>query len=415
MAMGIGVDMGQTPTVRLLDRRTPPHVATLVILSILAALNMNFFLPSMPTMAEAFGTDYALIQLSVSGYLATTAVLQLVLGPLSDRYGRRPVLLGSVLVFVVASIGCAMAPSLEVFLLCRMAQAGVVSGLVLSRSVIRDMHPPAQSASMIGYVTMGMALAPMLGPSIGGLVEEFLGWRIGFLGIAGMGAIVWLLTWADLGETHHARSSSFGEQFRSYPELFGSRRFWGYALMAASASGAFFAFLGGAPYVASVVLEMSPAELGAHFSLIAIGYMLGNFLSGRYAARMGIGRMLLAGSMTGVTGMVITVTLFGMGLSHPLAFFGPILLVGLGNGIALPSANAGMLSVRPHLAGSASGLGGALMIGGGACLAALSGAMLGPGRGAEPLLYLMLAASSMGLLSTLYVRLIEAQVARAAR
>lgn len=403
VAQGSGGAAFQAGAVRLFNRRTPPHIATLVILSILSALNMNFFLPSMPSMARSFGTDYSLIQLAVSGYLAATAVLQLVIGPLSDRYGRRPVLLWAVGLFVLASVGCALAPTVEIFLACRVGQSGVVSGLVLSRAVVRDMHGPERSASMIGYVTAGMALAPMVGPTIGGLLDEGFGWRTGFFGIAGMGALVGVLIFADLGETHHARSSSFGAQFRAYPELVGSRRFWGYALMAAFASGAFFAFLGGGPYVATEVLGLSPAELGLYFALIAIGYMLGNVLSGRFAATVGIGRMMLGGATTSVSGMAITLGLFAAGIVHPLSFFGPILLVGLGNGLALPSANAGMLSVRPHLAGSASGLGGALMIGGGAVLAALSGALLGPGRGAEPLLWVMFSASFLGLLTTLWV------------
>ena len=388
---------------RLFDRRTPPHLATLVIVSILAALNMNFFLPSMPNMAESFGADYAVIQLAVTGYLAATAVLQLVIGPLSDRYGRRPVLLWGIVLFVGASVGCALAPTMPVFLACRVAQSAVVSGMVLSRAIVRDIHGPAQSASMIGYVTMGMALAPMFGPTVGGLVDEMFGWRAGFHGIAGLGVLVAVLVWADLGETNRSPAASFGAQFRSYPALVGSSRFWGYALMTAFASGAFFAFLGGGPYVATYVLKLTPAQLGLYFSLIAVGYMLGNFLSGRFSARAGIARMMTVGAATAASGTALSLALFGAGLVHPLSFFGPILLVGLGNGLALPSAMAGMLSVRPYLAGSASGLGGALMRGGGAGLAALSGALLGPGRGAEPLLWLMFAASCLGVLTTLLV------------
>ena len=393
---------GMAPA-RLFDRRTPPHLVTLVIASILAALNMNFFLPSMPNMARTFGADYAVIQIAVTGYLAATAVLQLIIGPLSDRYGRRPVLLWAIVLFVLASLGCALAPTLELFLACRVAQSAVVSGMVLSRAIVRDIHGPAQSASMIGYVTMGMALAPMFGPTIGGLVDELLGWRTGFFGIAGLGVLVGLLVWADLGETNRSRAASFGAQFRSYPALIGSSRFWGYALMTAFASGAFFAFLGGGPYVATYVLNLTPAELGLYFSLIALGYMMGNFFSGRFSGRFGIARMMTVGAVTAASGTALSLALFAAGLVHPLSFFGPILLVGLGNGLALPSAMAGMLSVRPQLAGSASGLGGALMIGGGAGLAALSGALLGPGRGAEPLLWLMFAASCLGVLTTAVV------------
>jgi DHA1 family bicyclomycin/chloramphenicol resistance-like MFS transporter len=410
-----GVANGGTAGVkaRFLDRRSPPHIATLVLLSILSALNMSFFLPSIPRMAESLGTNYAVMQLAVSGYIAATAVLQLVIGPLSDLYGRRPVMLWTIAVFVLASLGCALAPTHEVFLACRVAQAGIASGLVLSRAAVRDMHGPAKSASMIGYVTMGMALAPMFGPTIGGLLDMAFGWRSGFFGIAGFGVLVGLLAFVDMGETHHRRAESFGAQFRSYPELVGAPRFWAYAAMTAFASGAFFAFLGGGPYVATEVLKMTPAELGLHFSMIALGYMSGNFLSGRFAARAGILRMITIGATASLCGVVTMLTLFGLGIVHPLSFFGPILLVGLGNGLSLPSATSGMLSVRPHLAGSASGLGGALMIGGGAALAALSGVLLGPGRGAEPLLWLMFSASFAGLLTTFVIRWLERSAAGA--
>jgi MFS transporter, DHA1 family, multidrug resistance protein len=140
-------------------------------------------------------------------------------------------------------------------------------------------------------------------------------------------------------------------------------------LTAALASGSFFAFLGGGPWVASEVLGMAPAELGFYFGFIAAGYMIGNFLSGRYSGRVGLNRMMLLGGIVSSGGLIAGVAMLALGLLHPVSFFGSILFVGLGNGLSLPSANAGMVSVRPHLAGSASGLGGALMIGGGAALA----------------------------------------------
>lgn len=380
-----------------LDRRTPPHVATLVVASALAALNMNFFLPSLPSIAEGLSADYAVAQLAVSAYLAVTAALQMAIGPLSDMHGRRLVMLGSVAVFIAATLGCALAPTIEIFLGFRMLGAAVVSGLVLSRAVVRDMVGPEESASLIGYVTMGMALAPMLGPMLGGWLDQSFGWRAGFLfmGLLGAGALA--LMWADLGETNRSRGAGFRAQFRAYPALARSRRFWSHALMAAAASGAFFAFLGGGPYVASAVLGMTPAEAGFHFGIVALGYMAGNFLAGKLTARVGLSRMMMAGAAVAFCGPALALGLFEAGAAHPMALFGPMLLVGLGNGMSLPSANAGMLSVRPELAGGASGLGGALMIGGGAAMAALAGALLGPGTGAAPLLAVMLASSVAAL------------------
>ena len=165
------------PAVRLLDRRTPPHILTLVAMAGLSALTMNVFLPSLPGMAVFFGVPYAQMQLAVTLYLGLSAALQIILGPLSDRYGRRPVLLASGAIFLMASLGTILAPTVEVFLICRMAQAVVASGLVLSRAIVRDMVSDAEAASMIGYVTMGMSIVPMVGPVLGGLLDEAFGWQ----------------------------------------------------------------------------------------------------------------------------------------------------------------------------------------------------------------------------------------------
>ncbi len=386
-----------------LDRRTPPHVMTLVALTGVSALNMNMILPSLPSLAAYFDADYAVVALAVSAYLGLTAVLQLIIGPLSDRYGRRPVLLCCFGIFLAATLGCMLAPSIEVFLAFRMMQATVASAFVLSRAIVRDMVEPDQAASLIGYVTMGMSLAPMIGPMIGGFIDEAFGWRAVIGLTLALAVAAAALIWADLGETNRTPSASFGAQVRAYPELIRSQRFWGYALTSALASGAFFAFLGGGPWVATQVLGMSPSQLGFHFGFIAVGYMFGNFMSGRYASRVGINRMMLLGGTITSLGLATTLGLLALGDITPLGFFGTVMFVGLGNGLVLPSANAGIVSVRPHLAGSASGLGGALMIGGGAALAVLAGALLGPETGAWPLIWLMFACSVLGSVSTLWV------------
>jgi MFS transporter, DHA1 family, multidrug resistance protein len=165
------------PAVVWLDRRSAPHIVTLVAIAGLAALNMNMVLPSLPGLAADFDTEYAIVALAVSAYLGMTAVQQLVVGPLSDRYGRRPVILWCLAIFLVATLGCWFAPNVEVFLAFRMLQTVVAVGLVLSRAIVRDMVPMDEAASMIGYVTMGMSLAPMVGPMVGGFLDQAFGWR----------------------------------------------------------------------------------------------------------------------------------------------------------------------------------------------------------------------------------------------
>ena len=400
------------PAIRFLDRSTPPHILTLVLVAGVPALSLNIFLPSLPSMARHFGVEYHLIQLSVSLYLAMTAVVQLMIGPLADRYGRRSVLLLVTAIFVVASVGTILAPGYVSFMICRMAQAAIAVGFVLSRAIVRDMVPEDQAASMIGYVTMGMSVVPMAGPVIGGALDEIFGWQATFALLALSGIGLFALIWADLGETGGRRQTSFLDQAREYPDLFRSQRFWGYCLSAAFASGAFFSYLGGAPFVGSEIFGLSPAALGIYFGAPAVGYMAGNFLSGLFSVRVGLNRMMLAGALVTLAGMTVLALVTLAGFVSPLIFFGFTTLIGLGNGILLPSANAGMLSVRPALAASAAGIGGALLIGLGAALSAMAGAVLTPTSGPMPLILLMLVTSALSLTCAIWVILRARAVTR---
>ena len=398
--------MNTAVDVRLLDRSTPPHISTLILLAGMSAMVMNIFLPSLPQMAEYFGTSYGVIQLSVPLYLFCSAIVQLFIGPVSDNLGRRSVMLWGLGLFLVATLGCILSTTVEVFLAFRMMQAVVAVAMVLSRAVIRDLYEQDRAASMIGYVTMGMALVPMISPALGGALDELFGWRATFWAMFIIGAGIMVLCWFDQGETARHSGKTLMEQFREYPELFRSPRFWGYSLAAGFCSGAFFAYLGGAPFVGSEVFGMSPFWLGLAFGAPAIGYFFGNFLTARLATTFGINRMVLWGCLSNVVGGTLSILIFWAGYGSPASFFGLMTLVGLGNGLCIPNATAGMLSVRPRLAGTASGLGGAIMIGGGSVLAVLAGALLRPGTGAYPLLWIMLITgiASVGAIGTVIWR-----------
>jgi len=366
-------------------------------------MNMAAFLPSLPRMTTYFQTDYSVMQLSVSLYLAATAVLQLIIGPLSDRYGRRPVVLICYAIFVLASIGCLFATTIEVFLTFRMLQGAVAVGLVLSRAIVRDMVPQREAASMIGYVTMGMALVPMVAPMIGGALDQLFGWQATFIFLIASGISVFALCYADQGETASGDGKTFKAQVREYPELLASRRFWGYVFAAAFASGAFFAFLGGAPLVASDVYGLSSFWAGIGFGAPAIGYATGNYISGRFSTHYGINRMIQTGALITSAGMLLALSISLAGYGSAVKFFGLCTFVGIGNGLVMPNATAGMLSVRPHLAGTASGLGSAILIGGGAALSAFAGVALGWGTGDAPLLIIMAISACLGYISIRFV------------
>lgn len=396
--------------VRFLDASTPPHIITLICATATAALSTNLFLPSLPGMAAYFGTEYSVIQLTVSLYLAAQAVLQLGIGPASDRFGRRPVMLFGFGVFLVATLAALWAPNIHVLIACRLFQAFAVCGMVLARAIVRDTSEPADAASKLGYVMMCMTVAPMVGPMIGGFLDEMFDWRASFWLMAAIGVLTIAIVYKDLGETNANKMPSMLAQMKAYPEVIRSRRFWGYSITAACSSGAFFAFIGGGPFVSTEVLGLSPTQYGMYFASISIGYAFGNFLSSRITRRVGINRMMLAGNSLGFSAMLLCVGLFLAGLHHPLSLFAPMILVGLGAGLTQPSAATGMVSVRPRLAGSASGLGGSIQIAGGAGFATIAGTMLDRDAGVYPLLTVMTAALFMAILSTLYVIRVSRQV-----
>lgn len=392
---------------------TPPRLSTLVALTALSTLSLNLFLPSLANIAGEFAVDYALVNLSIAGYLAVTAILQLLAGPLSDRLGRRPVVLAALALFALASLGCALARDIGEFLAFRLLQAAVICGYLLSLASIRDSLPPQHAASRIGYVGMAMALAPMLGPLLGGVLDDLFGWRANFWLYTALAVALLALCRADFGETHHARSDDFSAQLRQYPALLRSRRYWGYALCMAFSTATFYAFLAGAPLAIGAVLSPSPTTLGIALGSMTAGFVLGNFLSGRYASRFALSSMMIGGRLIASLALSAALLVFLLDGGGAAWLFGAVICAGLGNGLSLPSGNAGAMSVRPELAASAAGLAGALIVTCGAIVSSLSGGIVAAGgsaaNSAGGLLATMLCCSLLALLAALDVRRTEAR------
>ena len=396
--------MPKFPKPVFLNRETQPSMLMLVLLASISALAMNSFLPSLPNMAEHFGSSTALMGLSVGVYLGTSAIFQILVGPLSDRIGRRTVSLWALIIFSVVSISCVYAPNTFVFMVLRALQAIAACTFVVARAIVRDTTETQASGSKIAYISMGTAICPMFGPALGGLLDGWFGWEANFWFIGGLGIFILLIAYFDLGETVPENTQGFRQQFSEYPELLLSRRFWGYCLASAFGAGAFFAYLGGGPFVGSIVYNLSPEMLGLYFGAPAIGYFFGNFLSGRFTILFGIDAMILWGLWIIFSGLSLSMVCSYVGYGTVETFFGFMIFVGLGNGLTIPNATAGMLSVRPHLAGTASGLGGAMMIAIGAALSTLAGAFLIPGSNEMPLLMLMWFSSLSGVAVIIYVR-----------
>lgn len=384
-----------------------PKLFTLILLNGLSVASLNMYLPSLPGIASELEVSYAIVNLSIAGYAAITAILQLIIGPLSDRFGRRPVILLGLLTFSLSSLGCVLAVDITSFLFFRMMQAAIISAHTVSYAVIRDATGERKAASLMGYVAMAWAIAPMLAPVLGGALDVHFGWRASFWVLLFFGTAILGLCLFDLHETNTHPSETLHEQIRTYPELLRSRRFWGYALCMTFSTGAYFAFIGGAPLVASVLFDMSPVRLGVYLGSITAGFVLGSFLAGRYAIRYALTTMMIAGRFVACAGLLLGLLIVSMGFLNEFTLFGACIFVGIGNGVTMPSSSSGAMSVRPKLVGSASGLSGALLVAGGAIVSAITGAVLSEGNAAYGLLGMMLLSSVLGLGAALYVVYID--------
>lgn len=377
----------------------PPRLITLTLLSALSVLTLNTIVPSLPAMSRDLAARESVVALAISGYMLVSALFQVLLGPLSDRIGRRPVVLGALAVYVLASVGCMLAPSAAVLLAFRMLQGLVVAGAVMSMAMIRDQHSARESAARLAAISSAMAVAPMLGPLLGGLLDSALGWRAIFAVYAAMGAAVLALAWVDMGETR--RPGLPPPRLADWAALLVSARYWAYVLCTAFSVGAFYVFVTGVPYVATATWGLSPALVGLGVGSITGGFMLGAAITARLARHTQPARLILAGRAVAIVALLVALALLAAGLSHPAALFGLTIFVGLGNGLTIANANAGAVSVRPDLAGTAAGLSGALVVALGALLSWLTAGFIERDAAPATLLLLMLGCVLLSMVAAL--------------
>jgi len=344
----------------------PVRISTGILLALLMAmtaigpLSLNILVPATPGLVATLDTDPATVQLTVSLYLLGLAVSQLALGPLSDRFGRRPVVIAGLLLTVVTSFAALLASSITGLIVARAFQSfGASTGLVIGRAIIRDLYDRERAASMIGWVASMMVVAPMVSPLIGGLLDTAFGWETTFIfvGLYALAVLAWV--WWHLPETRpdHVTGGGLSYLAGEARALLTSRAFNAYVLAATLGSATFFAFLGGSPHVVIDLMGESSATYGAWFIVTAFGYMMGNLAAAKLSPRYGVHTMIRAGLVFELTGAILTIAavcLFPLG--GPATIFPPQFLISFGNGVLLPNSIAGAVSIRPHAAGTASGL-----------------------------------------------------------
>ncbi|MEM8551074.1 MAG: multidrug effflux MFS transporter [Pseudomonadota bacterium] len=363
-----------------LRQRHPAPLPLLILIAAIQPIAMNMYVPAMAAMQGDLQTSASALQATLWAFLLATALGQLVAGPLSDMFGRRHVLLGGLSLFMVGTVICTLAQSVETLIAGRIIQGiGGCAGLVLSRAIIRDVHGAANSASMIGYVTMGMAVGPLITPALGGVIYEAWSWRVIFAVIGAFGLFALAVSVLRLEETHPAagkRTGIFSAWRRELKELLAIADFWRFALTLGALCVAFFSFIAGGAFIAIDIYELSASQYGVLFIFVVAGYVAGNFVTGRFGPRFGVVPMIIVGNAISLLGVAIALVLGLLSVFHPLALFAPMFVVGVGNGFALPNTVAGCVSVKPELAGSASGLAGAFQVGSGALSSIVVGLLI---------------------------------------
>ncbi len=375
-------------------------IILLAAASALGPAAMQILLPALPVIKDTFQVSNDVAQLTLSLSMFAIAIGTLIYGPLSDKYGRRVIMLLGLAITIAGSIFCFLATSIDLLILGRFIQAfGGAAGLVLARAIVRDVYEAEDAARVIATLVMVMVVIPMLSPALGGELMDQFGWQSVFIAIAFFGVLIFLFSISYLPETlrEPIPFEGAGAVLVTFMSLFKSPAFCGYAFCVTFVSVVFFSFISAAPEIMVSVLDRPPTEYGYYFIMIPLGFMSGNYVTLYFGRSKELNRLITWGASISIVGIALAFILLSLGIKHPLALFVPISIAIFGNGITLPNAMAAAINEFPNLAGSASGLTGFLQMAFSA-VAAQVVALIFNGT-VYPLLVMMFSAAVLSLVS----------------
>ena len=388
--------------------------ALLAGLSAIGPLTTDMYLPSLPDIARALDASTAQVQLTISAYLIGFAVGQVVYGPVSDRHGRRPVLLAAIALYCVASLACALATSIHLLIAARTLQAlGGSGGIVLARAMVRDLYAGARAGRELSVIGAVMALAPVLAPIAGGALQTGFGWRAVFFtlvaaGLAGAGIVWWLMP--ETLARRAAEPVSPSSIARSYRVIARNPAYMAYLGLATASFAGLFAWISGASFVLQNLYGLSPFAFGLAFAVGSVGYMTGSMLSAQLTRWLGLDGII------GIGGVVIAAGGLGMTVAVALGFTSaaslvlPMAIYLAGMGMVLPQSLAGAMTPFPERAGAAPSLLGFIQQSVAAVFGAIVGVLLG--QSAWPLAGGVAAAGCATLLIWITTRAVRECVAK---
>jgi MFS transporter, DHA1 family, multidrug resistance protein len=338
-------------------RRERAPFALIVAITACGTLGMHLIIPALPETARALNVSPGAIQLTITLYLIGLAIGQLIYGPISDRFGRRPVLIAGLGLFTLAGIATAAAPGVLTLVVARVLQSiGACSGLVLGRAIVRDLAPPDRAAAQLAMLTLVMSAAPAIAPVLGGYATAWIGWRAAFALLAIVGAATLVLAVLLLPETNRLQSGTRASLLVGSLRLFRSRAFCGYVLGGACTTTSFYAFMAASPFILVDLLHQPTERVGLYYLLLMAGVAAGSLLANRIAGRIRVRVALRLANSFAIAGAALFMLADLTGMLNVVTVIAPVVLFMVGAGMASPFALSGAVSVNPHAIGAASGL-----------------------------------------------------------
>ncbi len=326
----------------------------------LQPLATDLYLASLPNLASDFATTPAAVQQTLSLFVFGVGTAQLVSGPLSDRYGRRPVLIGGLSIYLLAGLACAMAPTLDWLVAARFVQAiGCCTAVVVARTIIRDVYSPAEGARVFAKSSSLFALAPILGPILGGYLQVAFGWRAAFVALALAGLVTWLAALRSLKESNrqlNPEAMRIGSLASTYLDVIRTPAFWAFALPGAISYASIFVFISATPFVLIRVLGVATEYYGYLFAFGVIGYLGGTLICRRLVGKFDATRILALGTSIGLVGGLGFLALVLAGVHHWMLVVIAQFIVMMGHGVNFPCTQSGSLAPFPQKSGAAAGL-----------------------------------------------------------
>ena len=385
--------------------------ALLAALTAVGPLSTDMYLPSLPDIARDLGASTPLVQFTLSAYLIGFACGQIVYGPISDRHGRKPVLLAAVALFTFGTLVCMVSTSIEMLIVARTLQAlGGSGAVVVTRAIVRDLYSGARAGRELSLIGSVMALAPVVAPIGGGVLQTAFGWRSIFIVLAVAGAAAFVVVWRSLPETlakRAAEAASASSMVRSYRIVAGNRVYLAYLGLGSLSYAGLFAWISGASFVLQNLYGLTPFVFGCVFAVGSLGYLAGSTIAARLVSRFGLGGMSGIGAAALALGGLLACLSIALGLTSSLSLVLPVAVFLAGLGMVLPQSIAGAITPFPERAGAASSLFGFVQQTAAAVCGALVAWLLG--RNAWP----MVGAMALMGCATLLLWLVSRGVRRA--